>query len=331
MPESSFWNTPVLRSVVPVVEASRHVRTDPAEVERVAGWLAWEPLPFPDAGSPLWPGGDADRLTDFLLFINTLNFAFSDFATGVKFEAERGGRRWSDSDGLNACVLNAMESGVPVLDGDWMAGVTVGELERVFAGSIRIPMLEERAAILQAVGAVLVERYEGGWSRWLRSCAPAMYAGGDGLLERLVAEFPRFRDVSDHHGRPVEFLKLAQLALWQLHAAHRATGAFALRDLADVTAFADYIVPVALRLFRILVPSEGLARRIDGGVEIERDSDEEIELRAHSLYATALLADAVNRRRPPETRIVIPQLDWRLWSTYHATTYPHHLTRTIMY
>jgi len=331
MPESSFWFTPVLRSVVPVVEASRHVRTDPAAVEQVAGWLAYEPLGLPDAGSPLWPHGDADRLTDFLLLINTLNFAFSDFETGVKFEALRDGRRWSDSDGLNACVLNAMDAGTPILDGAWMAQVTVGELERVFAGSIRMPMLEERTAILNAVGAVLAERYGGRWSRWLRSCPPVMYAGGNGLLERLVVEFPRFRDVSDYHGRPVELLKLAQLALWQLHAAHRGTGAFALGDLADMTAFADYIVPVALRLFGILVPSDDLARRIDTGVEIERDSDEEIELRAHSLYATALLTDAVNRRRPPGMRIVIPQLDWRLWSTYHATTWPHHLTRTIMY
>jgi len=224
-----------------------------------------------------------------------------------------------------------MDAGIPILDGAWMAQVTIAELERLFAGSIRMPMLEERAAILNAVGAVLAERYGGRWNRWLGSCAPAMNAGGDGLLERLVTEFPRFRDVSVYHGRPVELLKLAQLALWQLHAAHRATRAFALRDLADMTAFADYIVPVALRLFGILVPSEDLARRIDTGVEIERDSDEEIELRAHSLYATALLTDAVNHRRPPEARIVIPQLDWRLWSTYHATTWPHHLTRTIMY
>lgn len=331
MSESSFWSTPVLRSVVAVVEASRHVRTDPAAVEQVAGWLAYEPLTFPDAGNPLWPQGDPDRLTDFLLFINTLNFAFSDFATGVKFEAARGGRRWSDSDGLNACVLNALDAGVPVLDGAWMAQADVGELERIFAGSIRMPMLEERATILNAVGTVLAERYEGRWSRWFHACPPVMYAGGDGLLERLATEFPRFRDVSDYHGRPVELYKLAQLALWQLHAAHRATGTFALGDLADMTAFADYIVPVALRLFGILVPSEDLARRIDAGVEIARDSDEEVELRAHSLYATALLTDAVNRRRLPGMRIVIPQLDWRLWSTYHATTFPHHLTRTTMY
>ena len=36
-------------------------------------------------------------------------------------------------------------------------------------------------------------------------------------------------------------------------------------------------------------------------------------------------------RRPADQQLVIPQLDYRLWKTYHATWWPHHLTRTIMY
>ncbi len=98
-----------------------------------------------------------------------------------------------------------------------------------------------------------------------------------------------------------------------------------------MSAFADYIVPVALRLMRVLEYTDELERRIAAGGEIPRDSDEEIEIRAHTLYATALLTEAVNRRRPADARLVIPQLDYRLWKTYHATFWPHHRTRTIMY
>jgi hypothetical protein len=49
------------------VEASRHVRTDAAEVERVAGWLAYEPLgwPEPAAGLDAPLGPDATQLTLF--------------------------------------------------------------------------------------------------------------------------------------------------------------------------------------------------------------------------------------------------------------------------
>ncbi len=331
MPESASWSTPVLQSVLPVIAASRHVRTNPDEVERVAEWLAYEPFGWPEAALPVEVGGDPDRVTDFVLLVNSLNFAFSDFATGVKFEAARAGRSWSDSEGMVACLLNALDAGTPVLGGDWMARVTVEDLERLFTGTIRMPMLEERAEILNAIGGVLGDRYEGRWSRWLRSCAPAMYAGGDGLLERLTEEYPRFRDVSLHAGREVRFFKLGQLALWQLHTAHRALGDFAVADLSDMSAFADYIVPVALRLMRVLEYTDELERRIAAGDEIPRDSDEEIEIRAHTLYATALLTEAVNHRRPADARLVIPQLDYRLWKTYHATSWPHHRTRTIMY
>ena len=329
--DSTFWKTPVLQSVLPVVEASRHVRTNPDEITRIAGWLAYEPFGWPQAVLPFDIGNDPSLLTDYQLFLNTLNFAFSDFVTGVKYEAERDGRLWSDSEGMVANVLNALDAGVPVLSGDWMAKATRADVERLFTGTVEIPMLDERTEILNAVGAVLADRYQGRWANWLASCAPSMYADGDGLLERLPVEFPRFRDISVYEGRDVRLFKLGQLALWGLHTSHQATGAFAVGDLSNMTAFADYIVPGALRLMRILEYTPALERRINEGNEIPRDSEAEIEIRAHTLYATALLTEAVNAIRPMDQQLVIPQLDYRLWKTYHATFWPHHLTRTIMY
>ena len=331
MLESAFWNTQVLQSVLPVVAASRHVRTNTDEVARVAGWLAYEPFGWPQAVHPIEIGGDPGRLTDYQLFLNTLNFAFSDFATGVKYAAERDGMLFSDSEGMAANVINALDAGVPVLSGEWQATATRDDVKHLFTGTIEIPLLEERVEILNAVGAVLVDRYEGRWASWVASCAPSMYAGGDGLLERLPVEFPRFRDVSVYDGREVRLLKLGQLALWGLHTSHQSTGAFAVADLSNMTAFADYILPVALRLMRIFEYSPELERRINEGDEIPRDSAEEIEIRAHTLYATALLTEAMNVIRPAGEQLVIPQLDYRLWKTYHASTWPHHLTRTIMY
>ena len=329
--ESPFWATPVLQSVLPVVKASRHVTTNTDEIERVAGWLAYEPFGWPHAVLPFDLGGDPGKLTDYQLFLNTLNFAFSDFATGVKYEAERDGQLWSDSEGMVANVLNALDAGVPVLSGDWQATATRADVAKLFTGTIEMPMLDERTALLNAVGAVLVDRYQGRWANWVADCAPSMYADGNGLLERLPVEFPRFRDISVYDGQDVRLFKLGQLALWGLHSGHQATGAFKLNDLSNMTAFADYIVPVALRLMRIFEYSPELERRINEGDEIPRDSIEEIEIRAHTLYATALMTEEVNKLRPMDQRLVIPQLDYRLWKTYHATFWPHHLTRTIMY
>lgn len=329
MPDAPHWSSPVLRSVAPVVASAQHVDISTEAIGSVASWLAYEELPFPRnlSTAPFDRDADPQRAIDLILLVSCLNFAFTDFETGERFVVERDGERLVDTDGMSACIHEALEAGVPLLDGDYLRTVTHEQLDRIFTGSITLPMLDERVGILNEVGQVLVDRYDGRFHRFVADCTPTMYADGDGLLERLVTEFPRFDDVSDHHGHTVRFYKLAQLALWSLHGARLV----AIGDLDRMSAFADYIVPLALRVMGILRYAPGLARAVDGRELIERDSDEEIEIRAATLHATALLTDAVNRRRPADLQVVIPQLDFRLWKAYHATFLDHHLTRTIYY
>ena len=295
--------------------------------------MAYEEFAFPSGAvdAAFSSRTDPAEIIDVSFFYAVMNFAFTDFDTGVKFAVDYRGLTWSDSEGMFACVAQALDNGVPLTDGAFLAEISRDELSRVFSGNIEIPMLDERVEILNAVGRTLTERYGGSAHRFVADCAPAMYAAGNGLLERLVTEFPRFNDVSTHDGHEVQLHKLAQLWLWQLHMALASGGAFAVADLDRMTAFADYIVPVALRLMGILSYSPELEAAINRGELIAADSPEEVEIRAHTLYATALLTDAINRIRPPSAALVVPQVDFRLWKAYHATFWPHHLTRTIMY
>lgn len=98
-----------------------------------------------------------------------------------------------------------------------------------------------------------------------------------------------------------------------------------------MSAFADYIVPVALRLLGITSYSPELEDTINSYQMVPLDSSWEVEIRAHCIYASALLAEEVNRFRPRDRQIIVPQIDARLWTHYHTTWWPHHLTETIMY
>ena len=325
------WNSPVLASLQPVVDGAQLVRINHAKITEVANWMAYEEFAKPD-GSMLFDfGNDPDVLMDFTLVVNTMNFAFTDFSTGIKFETDYMGKRWCDSEAMLACLHRAINAGIPFFSGEYLAKLTRKDLQSVFAGTIEMPMLDERVVLFNEVGRILVEKYQGRYSTFVRSCAPRLYANGDGLLERLTTEFPRFRDVSMYHGSEVHIYKLAQLGIWGMHLALSPRGAWKLEDADNLTAFADYIVPVGLRVMNIFEYAPELEKQINSLVEVKRDSDAEIELRASSIYVIAKLTEEINKRRSGMDPLLQPQVDFRFWKTYHATHWPHHLTKTVMY
>lgn len=333
MRTSRLWENPVAQSVLPVVDGLQTLRVSEAAIRTVAGWMAYEEF-APIGTAPLSPfdvGPERDRIAAMTMLINTLNFAFTDFGSGERFEVDYRGNRYADSEAMVACLHRALGKGVPILEGAWAANVQRADLSAIFDGSIEIPMLDERVAVLNEVGAVLVDRYKGAWGRWIDACAPALYANGDGLLERLPTEFARFRDVATWNGHSVQILKLAQLGLWSLHLRLAHDGVTLVDDPHRATGFADYILPVAFEVMEIFDYTPRLAERIATGVEIARDSTEEVELRAATIYVVTRLADEMNALRPKEAQLIAPQVDYRLWKSYHATHRRHHLTRTVMY
>lgn len=323
---------PVLDSMRPVIENSGDVRTHGDRIVEVAGWMAYEELPMPDYVLPLGLGEDnGDETIDFVLTATCIDTAFTDFSSHIKFQVEYAGRTWSDSDALFACMKRALDNGIPILDGHFLARVTRSDMEKIFAGNIELPMLDEKTQIWRQAGAALAERYSGRFHSFVRSCSPKLYDDGNGLVERLVKEFPRFNDVSQYAGHSIKFYKLAQLGIWFLHTSLGKRGRFRLDDLDQMTAFADYIVPVALRLLGIVSYSPELERAINSYEMIPRDSGWEVEIRAHCIYATTLLAEEINKLRPDDQQVIIPRVDARLWTHYHTSWWPHHLTKTVMY
>src|ERR1700730_971928 len=324
--------SPVLESLHYAIESSRDVQTHYKKIVEVASWMAYKTLPMPDFALPFGVGQrDTNEAIDFVLVADSIDTAFTDFAHHVKFQVDYAGQHWSDSEAEFACLKRAADSGVPILDGQYLAKITRPELSKIFEGNIEMPMLDEKLAVLHQVGAVLAEKYDGRFHRFVQVCSPRLYDRGNGLIERMVKEFPRFNDVSEFEGHDIKFYKLAQLGVWMLYSTLHKSGKFRLDDAGKMTAFADYIVPVALRLLGVTSYSQELENAINTHQLIARDSRREIEIRAHCLYATALLAEEVNKRRGAKEQVIIPQIDARLWTHYHTTSWPHHLTQTIMY
>src|SRR5262249_22064893 len=140
--------SPVLDSIRLVISGSRDVHTNLEKIQEVASWMAYEELPMPDYALPFGLGeGSRDETIDFILICDSIDPAFTDFKTHEKFQVDYAGRHWSDSDALFACMKRALDRGVSILDGDFLARVTRAELERIFAGNIELPMLDEKLEV----------------------------------------------------------------------------------------------------------------------------------------------------------------------------------------
>ena len=205
------WDSEVLSSVSKVVEQLEHLSINKDSIESVADWLAYEEFPIPSSAAVR---DDADDFIRATMFMNTLNFAFTDFDKSIKYEINEDGKILSDSEAMYFQVNNAIDSGIKLTDGNEMASISLHQLKNIFVGNIEMPMLKERVEILNEVGQKLVDSYEGDWINFINNGPKKLYSDGGGLIERLIEEFPRFDDSSQFKESNVKFYKFAQLAFW---------------------------------------------------------------------------------------------------------------------
>ena len=317
------WGSQVLSSVSKVIPQLSCLEIDIEKLHEVAINLSKEDFGINYEGNPNIVPVEYIRKT---MLINTLNFVFTDFSTSVKYKIEN----LSDTDAMVYQIDKALIEGVPLTQGHYMRDIDLKEFKRIFTGNIEMPMADEKVEILNNVGDTLVTKYDGDWINFIDDGPKKLYDNGEGLVERLVRDFKRFDDHSIFENEKVYFLKLAQLAFWGIHR-ELSKRHFYIEDMENMTAFADYIIPVALESFGIVKYSSGLKEKIDSGILVDRDSIEEIEIRSTSIYVTAKLTELINNYKNEEEKIIIPQLDFKLWTDFHADERPHHLTKTIMY
>ena len=317
------WESQVLSSVSKVIPQLSCLEIDIEKLHEVAVELSKDSFSINYVGNTNTAPKEYIRKT---MLINTLNFVFTDFMTSVKYKIEN----LSDTDAMVYQIDKALLEGIPLTQGRFMRDMNLEEFKRLFTGNIEMPMADEKVKILNNVGDILVTKYGGDWINFIDDGPKKLYDNGEGLIERLVRDFKRFDDHSIFENEKIYFLKLAQLAFWGIHR-ELSKKYFYIEDMENMTAFADYIIPVALESFGIVKYSSGLKEKIDSGILVDRDSIEEIEIRSTSIYVTAKLTELINNYKKEEEKIIIPQLDFKLWTDFHADERPHHLTKTIMY
>jgi hypothetical protein len=177
------------------------------------------------------------------------------------------------------------------------------------------------------VGRVLLERFDGQFSHVIEEAAGSAVK----LAMLLVEHFPSFRDVASFRKQEVRFFKRAQICVADLRAAFGGRQWGALSDMDQLTIFADYKLPQLLRHFGVLEYHPALAERIDRQELLEPGSEEEVQIRAATVWAGELLRQMISAATG-ET-VTAADIDAQLWLLSQNITHmrPYHRVRTIYY
>ena len=313
----------VLDSTRHVIENARQVRLNDDAIARWADQVTSDDLrPSEHALLAQLPGSQA-QLANLVLLIDALNFCFwSD--DPIQFDWR--GKIYRRFEAMMVSILLAARYEPRWFDPHFWLEVPRVEIDDVLRGKHSLHLMDEREFIIRDTARVLIDRFDGQFIHAIESVNERAWP----LAVLLMTNFDSFRDVSNYRGQPVYFLKRAQICALDVSVAFDTHGHPPLVGLDELTAFADYRVPQALRHLGIMVLDDDLARTIDGAIELPVCSEAEIELRAASIHAV----DRMSRAAVKSGKTAPPWIvDWHLWGLSH---YPdvkadHHRTRTVYY
>lgn len=245
------------------------------------------------------------------------------------FWAPRGKKKWTVEypkgifrdgwDGLVACFDRAVEEGYSILDASYVQQVSDRDMELIFrpCNNIRMPLLAERGAFLREAGAVLNKKYKGKFSY----AVGASDGKADSLAQHIIDSFSSFQDRSRLNNTFINFYKRAQICAYDISL----LSGMQLTNIEYLTVFSDYKLPQVFRSHGVIEYTPELAQKVDSLELISRESREEVEIRAATIWVGELLASELGM--PPA---LVDNIVW-LMGTKEQQMKPYHRTMTTCY
>jgi hypothetical protein len=313
----------VLASTKYVIDNSRFVKINRNKTKKLAEEWSKSELAVPAWDTKYHFFDDSEKSCEYLFVLDSINFCFWAKNEKDKWKIDYNGKK---IDGYNALAL-LLKKIFENADFSSFDKYTYSEFQKLFYGEGQIPLIKERFDILQENHKILKDKYSGRFSTLVERC------GYDALriLSELVENFPSFRDEAEYRGRKIAFYKRAQILIGDLFCAFNGKKWGNLKNLDKITIFADYKVPQILRGCGILEYVDSLADKIDNGKSIPLGSEEEIEIRANTIWAGEFIKEELNKSG---INLKSFEIDWILWNQSQEEGLdlrPYHLTETIFY
>ncbi|HEX9503700.1 MAG TPA: queuosine salvage family protein [Patescibacteria group bacterium] len=314
----------ILNSIKPVLDSGKFVGINQNKITELANKIKGYPLPVWD--NSLQFLGDAKQTAQYYFFVDSINFCFW---------AEKGKERWSfqkDGEWLQGyyaysyAIKKAFEQNPNFFKAEYLAELSFDEFAKIFECKNKLLLLEQRHKIINENFAILEKQFGGEAMGLIQSA----HSDVNTLVNSIINAFPTFQDWIMKDGSRIYFLKRAQIFVSDLYYAFQGKASGHFSNMEDLAIFADYKLPQFLQAEGILEYNEELLDKVKDEKLIMPGSQEEIEIRANTIYASELLRQELEGLR---RKLTSNELDWILWVQAKQTKFsiPHHKTITINY
>lgn len=290
---------PYVESLKPVWENPQYVFVNDQAIDDLACKLATDDLKAPTWREDVFPESE-ENILEFFGVANAINFCFTDFKTGNKFDVEYptgSGQIKKGSFAMTASLKRALDESVSILDPKFLIDLDRRQVEKIFrCHATAIPMLDERIENLRNVGWALSNSAIKSFRQLFELCDYRLFANRHGILEIIPGILQSYLDTAIWKDRYLQFQKRAQLlaAVYQGRALSSNGQLPLLKDVEKIGPIADYQLPRALRFVNVLRFHPILAKMVDSGKIIDERSIMWIEIRAQTVQAMCKLLQKIN-------------------------------------
>jgi hypothetical protein len=313
-----------IKSVIPLLE---DVTINHKAIEKFTSTVSLDNLTSSEYNHDtlLANGSEGDYIA-FCFIYNSLNFSYWG---NPKWTIDYNGNSYDGSAAMIRALKAGIDAGYDLLNPSFLAALTALQLHEILLGNVEIPLFSERLKCLNQLGMFIVNNYHGSFTNFMDSAE----WDSETIVSKLANELPDvFNDTVTYRGKVIHFYKRAQLIpthlndLYQLGKVKRHV-----KNMAQLTAFADYKIPQLMRQAGILTYSDKLSCLIDDLQELPEGSNEETEIRIAAIWANELCTRYIHKRAPQATAIQVDGLFWFAGQASNAAMPPYHRTRTIWY
>ncbi|XP_018350439.1 PREDICTED: UPF0553 protein C9orf64-like [Trachymyrmex septentrionalis] len=250
------------------------------------------------------PDKDDKRAADWLFVLNTLNFALWTRKNMKEWKVDG----FTGYMALCVAIKKAIDDGKPMWDPKFYTKLKVGEMVQIFKGddNIIMPHILRRLTILQEVGKVLLDRYDGSFANCIKLCK----GNSIELMINIHHVFPSYHDVIKYCEREVCLYTKARTLISDIWAYFDKEHELwiEMKGTKHSTIFADYRIFQVFHHFNVLVYNKEFFDLLEKEEFITHGCREEVEIRCCSLLIIRYLRKTVMEMLPNLKRI--PKSEW---------------------